>query len=78
MEKTILASALLLCIGLGWALIRRLFRAESAKLGVSEVVSRASEDPNSLDFDGVGPGIHGFGLYLKGFKMSHDPLERDD
>lgn len=78
MEKTIIASALLLCIGLAWALIRLLFCGEGIKSRVSEDVSNASDDPNSLDFDGVGPGIHGFGLYLKGFKMSHDPLERDD
>ena len=78
MEKTILASALLLCIGLAWSLIRRLFRDEGTKLHESEGVSHESDDPTSLQFDGVGPGPQGFGLYSFGTRIDGDVLGRDD
>ena len=78
-EKTILVVALLSWILLAAAFIRFVLRdGESANM--KQVPSSArpnDQDPNSMNFSGVGPGFQGFGIYEGGVRIAHDPLDDD-
>jgi hypothetical protein len=78
-EKTILVIALLSWIFLASAFIRFLMRDDGE---TSKRVSRYTDlpidqDPNSLNFSGVGPGCQGFGIYAGGVRIGHDPIDDD-
>jgi hypothetical protein len=78
-EKTILVAALLSWIFLAFAFIRFLMRDDEA---TTKRVSRYADapndqDPNSLNFSGVGPGCQGFGIYAGGVRIGHDPIDDD-
>ena len=78
-EKTLLVAALLSWIFLAFAFIRFLMRDDGA---TSKRVSRYAgapndQDPNSLNFSGVGPGCQGFGIYAGGVRIGHDPIDDD-
>ena len=78
-EKTILVAALLSWIFLASVFIRFLMRDDGA---TSKRVSRYAEEPNdqnpnSLNFSGVGPGCQGFGIYAGGVRIGHDPIDDD-
>jgi len=78
-EKTVLVVALLSWIFLVAVFIRfALSNGESANMKRVRSSDRPCvEDPNSLNFSGVGPGFQGFGIYAGGVRVAHDTNEEE-
>lgn len=78
-EKSLLVVGLLSWMFLAAALIRYLFRQDEPMPARTTRAACAPEDqdPNSLNFSGVGPGSQGFGLYAAGVRIAHDDFEDD-
>ena len=78
-EKTILVVALLSWIFLAAAFIRFVLRRGEAepKRGSRFADAQNDQDPNSMNFSGVGPGFQGFGIYAGGVRIAHDPIDDD-
>lgn len=78
-EKALLVAGLLAWFYLVAALIRRVMGQEEALTPKDMRFAQATEDqdPNALNFSGVGPGSQGFGLYAGGVRIAHDPYEDD-
>ena len=78
-EKTLLVVGLLSWMLLAAALIRYVMRQDDPMPARSIQAAYAPEDqdPNSLNFSGVGPGSQGFGLYAGGVRIAHDHFEDD-
>ena len=78
-QKSILVAALLSWIILAAAFIRFVLR-----IGENDPKQKSyspdplhDQDPNSLNFSGVGPGFQGFGIYAGGVRIAQDPLDDD-
>ena len=78
-EKSILVAALLSWVFLAAAFIRFVLRN-----GVNDPRQQShfsepphDQDPNSLNFSGVGPGFQGFGMYAHGVRVGNEPIEDD-
>lgn len=78
-EKTLLVVGLLSWIYLVAALIRLVLHQDQSAPSRNMRFANAPEDqdPNSLNFSGVGPGSQGFGLYAGGVRIAHDHFEDD-
>lgn len=78
-EKTLLVVGLLSWMYLVAALIRLVLRHDESVPPGRMRFSKGTEDqdPNSLNFSGVGPGSQGFGLYAGGVRIAHDPFDDD-
>lgn len=78
-EKAILVAALLSWIFLAAAFIRFVLRnGEPAPRQQSNFSDPPhDQDPNSLNFSGVGPGFQGFGMYAHGVRVGNEPIEDD-
>jgi hypothetical protein len=78
-EKTLLVLGLLSWMFLAAKLIRYVMRQDEPMPARTTQAAYAPEDqdPNSLNFSGVGPGSQGFGLYAGGVRIAHDHFEDD-
>lgn len=78
-EKTLLVLGLLSWMFLAAALIRYVMRQDELMHArtTQTVYAPEDQDPNSLNFSGVGPGSQGFGLYAGGVRIAHDHFEDD-
>jgi Ca2+/Na+ antiporter len=78
-EKTILVAALLSWVFLAAAFIRFVLRnGENDPRQQSYFADpQHDQDPNSLNFSGVGPGFQGFGMYAHGVRVGNEPIEDD-
>jgi len=76
-EKTLLVVGLLSWIYLVAALIRLVLHQDQSAPSRNMRFANVPEDqdPNSLNFSGVGPGSQGFGLYAGGVRIAHDHLD---
>jgi uncharacterized membrane protein len=79
-EKSILVAALLSWIFLATAFIRFVMRnGENGPRQQSYFSDPPhDQDPNSLNFSGVGPGFQSFGLYAHGVRVGNEPIEDDN
>ncbi len=78
-EKTILVAALLAWVFLAAAFIRFVLRNGENDPRRQSYFSDPphDQDPNSLNFSGVGPGFQGFGIYAGGVRIAHDSIDDD-
>jgi len=78
-EKTLLVLGLMSWMFLAAVLIRYVMRQDESTPARATQTAYAPEDqdPNSLNFSGVGPGSQGFGLYAGGVRIAHDHFEDD-
>ena len=78
-EKSILVAALLSWVFLAVAFIRFVLRNGENDPRQQSYLSEPphDQDPNSLNFSGVGPGFQGFGMYAGGVRIAQDPLDDD-
>ena len=78
-EKSILVAALLSWVFLAAAFIRLVLRNGEKDPRQQSFFSEPphDQDPNSLNFSGVGPGFQGFGMYAGGVRIAQDPLDDD-
>ena len=78
-EKAILVAALLSWVFLAAAFIRFVLRnGENDPRQKSYFPDPLhDQDPNSLNFSGVGPGFQGFGMYAHGVRVGNEPIEDD-
>ena len=78
-EKSILVAALLSWVFLATAFIRFVLRNGESDPRQQSYFSEPphDQDPNSLNFSGVGPGFQGFGIYAGGVRIAQDPLDDD-
>ena len=79
-EKSILVAALLSWVFLATAFIRFVLRNGENDPRQQSYFSDPphDQDPNSLNFSGVGPGFQGFGLYAHGVRVGNEPIEDDN
>lgn len=77
--KTLLVLGLLSWMFLAAALIRYVMRQDEPMPArtTQAAYSPEDQDPNSLNYSGVGPGSQGFGLYAGGVRIAHDHFEED-
>jgi uncharacterized membrane protein len=78
-EKSILVAALLSWVFLAVAFIRFVLRNGENNPRQQSYFSEPphDQDPNSLNFSGVGPGFQGFGMYAHGVRVGNEPIEDD-
>ncbi len=78
-EKSILVAALLSWVFLATAFICFVLRNGENDPGQQSYFSDPphEQDPNSLNFSGVGPGFQGFGMYAHGVRVGNEPIEDD-
>jgi len=78
-EKTILVAALLAWVFLAAAFIRFVLRNGENDPRQQSHFSEPphDQDPNSLNFSGVGPGFQGFGMYAHGVRVGNESIEDD-
>ncbi len=78
-EKAILVTALLSWVFLAAAFIRFVLHNGKNDPRQQSYFSDPphDQDPNSLNFSGVGPGIQGFGIYAGGVRIAHDSIDDD-
>ena len=78
-EKSILVAALLSWVFLAAAFIRFVLRNGENDPRQQSYFSDPphDQDPNSLNFSGVGPGFQGFGMYAHGVRVGNEPIEDD-
>jgi hypothetical protein len=78
-EKSILVAALLSWVFLAVAFIRFVLRnGENDPRQQSHFSDPPhDQDPNSLNFSGMGPGFQGFGMYAHGVRVGNEPIEDD-
>lgn len=78
-ERALLIVGLLSWMYLAAVLIRLVLSQDEptpARTTRTAIVSE-EQDPNSLNFSGVGPGSQGFGVYAGGVRIAHDHFEND-
>lgn len=79
MEKAILAIGLLLCIGLGFKLLRRLLCGGNRPMQRPSAQEAATESPQPvLHYTGVGLGAQGYGMYANGQRFDAAPFDLSD
>jgi len=78
-EKSILVAALLSWVFLATAFIRFVLRNGENDPRQQSYFSDPphDQDPNSLNFSGVGPGFQGFGMYAHGVRVGNESIEDD-
>jgi hypothetical protein len=78
-EKSLLVGALLSWMFLAAQLISLLLGQNEPEHPRNAQFANTPEDqdPNSLNYSGVGPGSQGFGVYAGGVRIAHDHFEDD-
>ena len=78
-ENSILVAALLSRVFLAVAFIRFVLRNGENDPRQQSYFSEPphDQDPNSLNFSGVGPGFQGVGMYAHGVRVGNEPIEDD-